>query len=180
MVMTYSSCRFGAALAVWDGSQTLGFSGSCGTISLAALSGQTLTRTFGSGTTETNLLGVVTTLDTTTAATSGWDSSVTGIGEGEQAVFTAATDGSRTLSILGLHLHAISASGSTLFDHTVSSTGLTLSGAGIGRSISAGTITVQHNLAKFTAKAQITTTLTYGVTNCCHPGAGQITLDPLR
>jgi hypothetical protein len=173
VVMDYSSCTFGLSPTVWNGSQTVQFSSSCSSVTLSALNGQTLTRTFGAGTTETTLLGVVTTFDTSAAAqTSGWDTSVTLAGVGETAAFTGSS-GNRTLTILGLHLTA-TYKGKTLYDHTVSSSGITITGSGTGRTISSGTVTVQHNLLHATAQASISTPLTYGIAACCHPDTGVI------
>jgi hypothetical protein len=176
VTMTYSSCTFGSSATVWNGSQSISFSGGCpGSLTLANLQGQTVTRAFGAGTTEQTSAGVKTTLDTTTASTSGWDSSVTGVGNGMTALFTAS-DGTRTLTILGLHLHAVDSGGNTLFDHTVSSGGISVSGAGTSRTVPTGaTFTVQHNVAKYTGKINVTTALTYGTAGCCHPTAGTLT-----
>lgn len=172
-VMNYSQCTFsGSSLTVWNGSQSVAFSPGCPSISLAGFAGTTLTRTFTAGTTEKTVLGISTTIDTANAPDSGWSATV---GRGEQAVFTGAGDGSRTLTILGLHLHAVTANGTTLFDHTISSTAVTVTGAGVLRTASNGTVTVQHNLAKYIAQAQITTPLSYSVASCCHPGSGVIT-----
>lgn len=168
LTLTYDDCSFAHSSATWSGTQTIAFSPSCPTtMTVAQLmsSGITLTRTFGTGTTETNASGEVTTIDTTTAASSGYNSSVTVSGEGEQAVWSAS---GRTLQILGLHL---TGSGNEKYDHTINSTALTVSGYGTNRALSNGTVTVQHNLAKYTAVVTISN-LAWGLANCCHPTSG--------
>lgn len=177
LTLNYSDCNFGLSLTVWNGTQTIDYSPSCpaSLTQISDLSGHTITRTFGTGTTETTILGVATTLDTASASGSGWDSSISVTNGGEQSQYTDA-GGDRTLSILGLHLHAVSATGSVLYDHTVStSSGIAITGHGITRAIASGTVTVEHNLAKYTAQAQITTSLLYTRAACCHPDSGVIT-----
>jgi hypothetical protein len=176
VTLSYSACSFGSSSTVWSGSQNIHFSGGCQPIDIANFNSIILTRTFGVGTTETTSAGVVTTLDTTTASTSGWDTSVTGVGNGINAAFRSTT-GDRTLTISGLHLRAVDqASGNLLFDQTVSSGGLGVTGTGTERSVALnGIITVQHNSARFTGKTHITSALSYAMANCCHPSAGTMT-----
>ena len=164
ITMTYNSCSFANSAAVWNGSQIITFtSGSC---TLAPESGGvTFTRTVGSGTTRTSAGGTVLAIDTTTA--SGYATPVSG------GTTVVASGGNRAITINGIHYVATGKSGKTLFDHTVSATGVTVVGPGPSRSITAGTTTVQHNLAKYSAVATITSPLTFQAA-CCHPVGGSI------
>jgi hypothetical protein len=177
IAMTYSSCGFGSSSTVWTGGQNINFGGGCPNpiSAISGYGGNKLTRTFTAGTTETTSAGVTTTLDTTTASTSGWDSSVTGVINGETATF-AGTTGNRTLA-LGIHLHGVDASANVLFDETVSASAVTVTGTGTSRSIATGTgvVTVQHNQLKYSAAVSITTALAYGTSGCCHPSSGVLT-----
>lgn len=175
-LLTYTTCTFGSASNVWNGSQTVAFSGSCPAtpLQVSSFNAQLVTRTFGPGTTETTSAGTTTTLDTTTAQKSGWDPSVTGVGNGETAQFTDQTGG-RTIKIPGLHTTGTNSSGATLFDHTITSSGVTMTGTGTSRAAPSGTLTVQHNVAKYTAQVTITTPLAYTIAGCCHPSAGVLT-----
>ena len=173
MTLAYSSCTFAGSSALWSGTQTLTFAGGAGgggcpaTPFLTNMNGVTLGRTFGGGTSETTVAGEKTVLDTITAADSGY--SIKGLGEGEQAVWGAGS--SRSFEILGLHL---TGSGVETYDHTISSTALAVTGFGANRALSGGTITVQHNLAKYTATVSISS-LSWGLAGCCHPTSGTFT-----
>lgn len=168
VTLTYDDCSFGSSAATWTGSQTITFAAGCpADLKLSTLmsGGLTLTRTFGTGTYEVNGAGEKTALDTTTAATSGYDSTVTVPGEGEQAIWNST---GRTFQILGLHL---TGSINETYDHTISSSALNVTGSSTTRALSNGTVTVQHNLAKYTAVVTISN-LTWGLANCCHPTSG--------
>lgn len=161
IVLTYSNCNFGSSAATWNGSQTLTFTSGCGWTPGAV----TFTRTFSSGTTRTSAAGVVVTLDTTNA--SGYSSQVSG-----GSTITVSAFPARTIVINGIHLTAtvISQKGKTitLWDHTISSGTITVT-AGLGVT---GTVTLQHNLAKYTATSTLNLTYTTG---CVHPTSGTIT-----
>jgi hypothetical protein len=97
----------------------------------------------------------------------------TSIGGG---VTTAFGVGTRTLTINGLHRVRTSATGKTVFDHSVSTTApLVVTGTRLGgnRTISSGTVKVDHNLAKFSSTASLSG-LSWN-SSCCHPISGTVT-----
>jgi hypothetical protein len=63
----------------------------------------------------------------------------------------------------------------TIWDHTVSTGagGLQVSGAGENRVVS-GSVTVQHNLLRYTATASFNS-VGYGEIGCCFPTTGSVT-----
>ena len=83
--------------------------------------------------------------------------------------------GTRTIVIHGRHEVKKNAKGTTQYDHFLTSTGLTVTGsrAGTNRIIN-GSITLFHNLAKFTA-VNTFNAVTYGDATCCYPTSGNIT-----
>jgi len=97
----------------------------------------------------------------------------TAIGGGVTTTFGA---GSRSLSINGIHRVRTSALGRTVFDHSVSTTSpLIVTGTRLGgnRTISSGTVKVDHNLAKFSSTASLAG-LSWN-SSCCHPISGVVT-----
>jgi hypothetical protein len=118
----------------------------------------------------------------TNGAGTGWDSTVTPAPTDGGVQVTCGGGGeaclsSRTLVINGSHLTGtvdIDGHATKIWDHTVSTGegGITVTGAGADR-IATGTVTVQHNLLKYTS----TTTFTnvhYGDPACCFPTAGSV------
>jgi hypothetical protein len=91
-------------------------------------------------------------------------------------VTTTFGNGTRTLTVNGIHRVRTSTAGTTVFDHSVSSTApIVVSGTRLGgnRVISSGTIKVDHNLAKFSSTASMAG-LTWN-SSCCHPISGTLT-----
>ena len=117
----------------------------------------------------------------TNGAGTGWDASVSPAPTNDGVTVTCATDGctNGTLVIAGSHLTGTvepkGRAAQQLFDHTVSTgaQGLTLSGPDGNRVVS-GSVTVQHNLAKYTATATFNA-VTFGDPSCCYPTSGNVT-----
>jgi hypothetical protein len=113
----------------------------------------------------------------TNGAGTGWDSSVSPAPNSNGVVVTcgasgcADASGSHTLVINGSHVTG-TIDGTELFDHTVTGT-LSVQGSGTGRTVN-GSITVQHNLAKFTSTATFSNVV-YGEAGCCFPTSGEVT-----
>jgi len=111
----------------------------------------------------------------------GWDSSVSPAPANGGVVWgcgaTACT--TKSLVINGSHLTGnLTPAGGSLekvWDHTVSTdaTGLTVTGDAGNRSVS-GSVTVQHNILQYTAKATFNQ-VTFGDVGCCFPTGGNIT-----
>lgn len=173
MTLNYDDCSFGNSTATWNGSQLLTFTnGSCTNNILT--SDVTFKRTFGADTTRTSSSGIVVTVDTTN--NSGYLVSKSG-------GITVDSNGldERTITINGVHITAdktfTTKAGTektvTVWDHTVSSAPLlvTKSSSNFIIEPSTAAITVQHNLAEYTATCVISEALTY-ISNCCHPTSG--------
>jgi hypothetical protein len=118
----------------------------------------------------------------TNGAGTGWDSTVSPAPSNGGAIVTCATGGCQnggTLQISGSHLTGTVTVGkhapTEIWDHTVStaSSGITVTGDGTGR-VASGTITVQHNLAKYTADVTLDK-VAYGDSACCFPTDGSVT-----
>jgi hypothetical protein len=118
----------------------------------------------------------------TNGAGTGWDSSVSPAPSDAGVIATCAQGGcsaGRNLVVNGSHLtgSVTSAGGLSrrIWDHTVSTGagGLTVTGEGPGRTVS-GAVTVQHNLARYTATATFNA-VGYGEVGCCFPTTGSVT-----
>lgn len=142
-----------------------------------------MTRTVGAGTTRLGLNGVTVSIDTATA--SGWDTSVTPQPSGGTTIIFSGGDGTRNVSIKGIHLVAsktVKKKGKdtaiTVWDHTISSVAeepLSITKSGTERTITTGTVVVQHNILLYTAKAAFSG-VKFDPTTCgCLPTAGTIT-----
>ena len=177
LTLNYSDCNFGLSLTVWNGTQTIDYSPSCpaSLTQISDLSGHTITRTFGTGTTETTILGVATTLDTASASGSGWDSSISVTNGGEQSQYTDAGgdrtprfwDSTFTRSARLAVFFTI-----TRFRPPVASPSRAMASRAQSRAARSQSSTIP---AKYTAQAQITTSLLYTRAACCHPDSGVIT-----
>lgn len=117
----------------------------------------------------------------TNGAGSGWDSSVTPAPTNDGLVATCSDSGcaSGTLTINGSHLTGTVAlaggAPSTIWNHTVSTGagGLSVTGADTRRVVN-GSVTVQHNILKYTATASFNN-VGYGEAGCCFPTTGSVT-----
>jgi hypothetical protein len=116
----------------------------------------------------------------TDGAGTGWDSSVSPApSNGGVELTLGAGDGAveDTLTINGSHLTGtVNVDGLTLkiWDQTVSTSaaGIRVSGEGTARVVS-GSVTVQHNLAKFTSETTFDA-VGYGNAACCFPTTGSV------
>lgn len=173
LTLALDSCQYERlnktfAKAVWTGSKTLDFGTSC---PKRLLDIAMVTRTVGDNTTRTGADGIVLTIDTATP--SGYDTQISPPPAGGTGI-TRST-GSRTIDIMGIHY--IAQKGKTkLWDHTLSTSdplAITIEKDG-SRSVS-GTVVLQHNLAKFTAKAELSDVV-FNFAKCgCLPVSGTIT-----
>jgi hypothetical protein len=117
----------------------------------------------------------------THGAGTGWDSTVAPAPSDDGVTATCGTGGcpsSRMLVISGSHLTGtvtIDGKSTTIWDHTVSTGqgGVTVTGTGRSRVVN-GSVTVQHNLAKYTATATFAS-VGYGEVGCCFPTSGEVT-----
>ena len=111
----------------------------------------------------------------------GWDGSVSPAPADGGVVVTCGSSGCAqggTVVVSGSHLTGtvtIDGRSTTIWDHTVSTGtgGLDVTGSGSSRVVS-GTVTVQHNLAKYTAKATFDA-VGYSEPGCCFPTSGTVT-----
>jgi hypothetical protein len=113
---------------------------------------------------------------------SGWDDSVTPSPTNAGVIAACGSGGCTTggtLTISGSHLTGtetlVGGSPTRIWDHTVTTGtgGLTVTMSGGVPSIS-GTVTVQHNLAKYTSSVDFND-VTYGDGTCCFPTSGTVT-----
>ncbi|HVM65817.1 MAG TPA: hypothetical protein VMU14_13210 [Acidimicrobiales bacterium] len=147
--------------------------GGCSLTRTTAAGGNTRTVTGPNGNTS------AVTHDTNGAGT-GWDSSVSPAPTDAGVEATCASGGctaGRTIVINGSHitgtLTKAGSSGKTKnWDHTVTGD-VTVTGSGVDRVVS-GSVTVQHNLAKFTTTT-VFTDVGYGQLGCCFPTSGTVT-----
>jgi hypothetical protein len=120
-------------------------------------------------------------LHDTHGAGTGWDFSVTPAPSDAGVTATCGAGGcpsSRTLVINGSHLTGtvtIDGKATTIWDHTVSTGqgGIMVTGTSKNRVVS-GSVTVQHNLLKYTATATFDS-VGYGAVGCCFPTSGDVT-----
>jgi hypothetical protein len=173
------------ASAVWSGPFTLNYGTSCDSTHPFIenqVGGCALTRTT-SGDTRTltgpdgNSYSV--THDTNGAGT-GWDTSVSPAPADGGVQLTCAAGGcsaGQTLVISGSHLTGdvdIANKDYRIWDHTVTTGagGVTVTGTGTSRSVS-GTVTVQHNILRFTSTTTFDS-VSYGEPGCCFPTGGSV------
>jgi hypothetical protein len=177
------------ASSSWSGAFSLSYGSSCDD-SHAFIESQTtactLTRTTGTTPNTRTVTGpdgkvYAVTHDTNGAAT-GWDSTVVPAPNNNGVVLTCASGGCATglnIAVNGSHITgAVTAAGGSaekFWDHTVSTgtSGITVTGAGANR-VATGSITVQHNLAKFTSTTTFNN-VAFGDTTCCFPTGGNVT-----
>jgi hypothetical protein len=90
-------------------------------------------------------------------------------------VHVSMTGGTRTLTIDGIHRVLVGHHNKTLFDHTLTSSGLSVSGSRAnGNRVVSGTMTMFHNLALF-KMTHTFNNVTWGSASCCYPTSGSIT-----
>lgn len=168
------------ASSSWSGPFTLVYGPSCDSthafIGNQAV-GCELTRTTGSDGDTRSITGpdgnAYAILHNTNGAGTGWDANVAPAPNDDGVQLTATS-----LVIGGSHLTGTVTIGGTeykIWDHTVSTgaQGLTISGTGTSRVVN-GSVTVQHNILRFTATSTFNA-VTYGDATCCFPTGGSIT-----
>jgi hypothetical protein len=166
--INWNGCSVGAATLT--GGWTESWS-SCanGATPGALASGANVTRTAASGQILTLASGA--TLTTSTTAHSAYDgTSIPGTG-----IQVSNTSGTRTVVINGMRKVLVGPRGRTVFDHSITSSGLTVTGtrAGGNRVVS-GNSTTFHNLAQYKA-VHTFNNVTWGSSTCCYPTSGTIT-----
>jgi hypothetical protein len=117
----------------------------------------------------------------TNGAGTGWDSSVSPAPTNRGVLGTCASTGCVAGGTLVVHGSPLTGSvtvgggGKQIWDHTVSTdaVGLTVTGGAGGRVVN-GSITVQHNLEKYTSISTFDTVV-YGDADCCFPTSGSVT-----
>lgn len=149
----YSNCSFSGSSAVWNGGVT--FSGSLSNV----------TRLIANGTTRTATTGTVVTINTSGSSLTPFN--------GDTAPSGGSTWTSSSLAIGGVNFVAKNSSGTTLFNHVVTTSSsdggstLTISGTSV-----TGTAITYHQLARVKATSTINVTLS---SDCCLPTGGTIT-----
>ena len=82
--------------------------------------------------------------------------------------------GTRTVVIHGLRRILKGPFGRSWFDHSITSTGITITGTrAAGTRTVSGTSTMYHNFAQYTA-AHTFNTVTWGTPSCCYPTSGSV------
>lgn len=167
VTLVYSSCSFGASPAVWNGGSVLTVGGQtpvCGAYP-TFVNTNDMSRTFVANTTRTMASsGVVISLDTTGSST-GWSSPLNSTGV--TTAFTGAV--ARDITINGIHTSG-TVNGQQFFDHTISSNAIAVNAT---NKVTSGTITVQHNLARYVATTTVVSQLGFSA-GCCYPTSGAI------
>ncbi len=171
--IAWNGCTIDNSAATMTGGWTETFSGtSAGSCTVPVVSGETVVRTTtGSVLTGGGIIGGSITTDT--SGGTAYDGTVLP----STGTSVVNSSGTRTITINGTHKVAKTAGGVTLFEHYVRTpTPLTVTGtrAGGNRTITGGTITVYHNLAKYQA-ALTFSAVTWGSSTCCYPTSGSIT-----
>ncbi|HEV3192847.1 MAG TPA: hypothetical protein VGY54_20215, partial [Polyangiaceae bacterium] len=177
------------ASASWSGAFTLTYGTSCDNTHAFIgnqATGCALTRTTGSMPNSRTLTGpeggMYSITHDTNGAGSGWDSTVSPAPSNGGIISICAAGGcaaGRNVVVSGSHLTGTLAlpggAAAPLWDHTVSTGagGITVTGEGATRVVS-GTITVQHNIAKFTSTSTFNN-VGFGDTACCYPTSGTVT-----
>ena len=117
----------------------------------------------------------------TNGAGTGWDTTVSPAPSNGGVVVTCDSKGcsdGRSVVINGSHLTGnvtLAGASDKIWDHTLStgSSPLTVTGVGASRVVT-GEVTVQHNLAKYTASVSFDS-VGYGEPGCCFPTSGTLT-----
>ncbi len=176
------------ASAAWSGPFTLNYGSSCDSTHAFIenqAAGCAVTRTTGSGGDTRTLTGpdgnsYAINHDTDGTGT-GWDSTVSPAptSSGVQvACGTSGCDASKTVVVGGSHLTGTVTIGgreTKIWDHTVSTggNGVTVTGTGTNRVVT-GSVTVQHNILRYTANATFNS-VAFGEAGCCFPTGGNVT-----
>lgn len=166
--ITWGGCSIGTATMTggWTETWSAGFCAN-GASPGALTNGTSVTRTSAS---DVLTFASGAKITTSTTAHSAYDgTSIPGTG-----VTVSNAGGTRTIVINGIHKIMTGPLGRSWFDHSITSTGLTVTGtrAGGNRVVS-GTSTLFHNLAQYKA-AHTFNNVTWGSSSCCYPTSGSI------
>lgn len=175
------------ASSEWSGTFNLAYSG-CSASGNGSMVGQaagcTRTRTTTAGGNTRTITGPkgnsYAIMHDTNGAGTGWDSTVSPApsnGGVVQACGTGGCDSARTLTINGSHLTGtVTPAGGTaekIWDHTLTTSApLSVAVSSAGKVVN-GTVTVEHNLAKYTANVTFNN-VTYSEPGCCFPTSGTV------
>lgn len=167
--ISWGGCTIGTATLAggWSEAWSSGFC-SDGNQPTALTNGTSVTRTSSTGQVLTFASGA--TLTTDTIAHTTYDStSIPGTG-----ITISNSSGTRTVVINGLHKVLVGPRGLKWFDHTLTSTGLTVNGTRLtGDRVVSGTSVHYHNLAEYKATHTFNT-VTWGSSTCCYPTSGSV------
>jgi len=113
-------------------------------------------------------------IETDTAAHTAWDGTAIPATGVKVAAAVSGSVTTRTVTIYGLHRVIKGTQGQRLADHSITSSGLTVTGtrATADRTVS-GSLNLYHNLANYTA-TQTFTAVKWGSASCCYPTSGTI------
>lgn len=167
--ISWGGCTIGTAALTggWSEAWSAGFCAD-GNSPTALTSGTSVTRTSSGGQVLTFASGA--TLTTDTIAHTTYDgTSIPGTG-----ITISNSSGTRTVVINGLHKVLVGPKGRTWFNHTLTSTGLTVTGTRLGGNrVVSGTSVHYHNLAEYKA-THVFNTVTWGSSTCCYPTSGSV------
>jgi hypothetical protein len=166
--ISWNGCTVAGGAVTLTGQWTEAFFGTgASTCAIPVGNGETVTRT-SAGSTMTFASGAA--LVTDTNGGTAWDGTV--IPSTGTSIVGGAS--SKAITIHGTHRKLTGPAGRTLFDHFVTSTGLTSTGSRAGGNrVMTGSVSVYHNLAKYTATNTFNS-VTWGSANCCYPTSGNI------
>lgn len=177
--LAYGGCTRDRTKGVWTGGVELTFENgaACSDPLPPSKMGASVTRTFSPGTNISYDNGFSLVIDTTQKK--GYAQQV----NGGSTTTVSAVSGDlniRQVVINGIHISGLQG-GNLVWDHTFSTdaAGLMVLGAENERQVTAGTITTQHNIAKYVTTSRITQPLTYKKSQpnesvCCFPTGGTL------
>jgi len=170
ITVTWNDCTILLGTVTLSGGWTNRYdsAGTCTTARTAALpSGGSVTRTSDSYVVAFRSGAYLTTDTTTHTAWDGTSIPATG-------VVTTNNSGTRTVVINGLHRVLRGPRGTRWFDHSITSSGLTVTGThAAGTRTVSGNMTVYHNIARYTATSTFNS-VQWGSSSCCYPTSGSI------
>ena len=164
--ITWNSCSIGTATLSGGWTETWSGGGTCPTAPSSA--GHAVTRT---STSQVLTLASGATLTTDTNAHTAYDGTTIPAGG---TVVTSGGGSTRTIVINGIHRVFKGPLGRSWFDHSITSTGLTMNGTrALGTRVISGSSTMYHNLAKYKA-VHTFNAVTWATPTCCYPTSGSV------
>jgi hypothetical protein len=167
--INWAGCTVGTTTLTgsWTEAWSSGFCAN-GALPVALTNGNSVTRT-----TTSHLITLASgaTISTSTAAHTPYD----GVALPGTGIAVSMASGTRTVVINGVNRILTGARGKVLFNHSIKSTGMSVTGTRAGSNrVVTGTTTMYHNLARYTA-AHTFNTVTWSDSSCCYPKSGSIT-----